>query len=176
MEIILSGSLFSCYNTSLFSFEFAMKDMPEEGKNPSVQIALQYLKDLSIENPTPFELLGAAEGEVKTQMAVDVQATPFEDQVFEVVIFLKVEVLKEEKKSFLMEMHYAGIFHITEAKEDILPLLLFVQCPHLLFPTVRHMVRSLTQESGLPGFNLENINFLDLFKKKLEDSKTKIIT
>jgi preprotein translocase subunit SecB len=148
-----------------------------EENSPSINLVAQFVKDLTVENPAPIELFQEQESQIETNLGVDVNVVPMQDKFFEVVVFFKVEVKREDKKPFLLEMQYAGIFNIVDAKEEMLPLLLFVQCPHLLFPTARYIIRNMTQEGGLPAFNLQNIDFLDLFKRKVEEhTKEKIIT
>lgn len=142
--------------------------MSEEGNSPIINLIFQCIRDLSVENPRPFDIVNAKEQEIETDLSIDVQANALEEQVFEVIILSKIEIKKEGEKAFLLELQYSGIFNITNCKQEVVPFVLFVQCPHLLFPSIRHIIRNVTQDSGLPGLNLQSIDFLDLFKKKIE--------
>ena len=130
---------------------------------------LQYIKDLSVEHPNPSDILSAQEEELTTHLNLDVQPSPLGNDLFEVILFVKAEIAKEGSSGFMLDLQYAGIFTIKDASEDILPLLLFIKCPEVLFPGARHIARTMAQESGLPGFNLPYADFVDLFRKKLEN-------
>ena len=68
----------------------------------------------------------------------------------------------------MIEIQFAGLARIKNANEEILPLLLFIQCPYLLFPYMRMLVSVLTQESGFPPLVLHPIDFADLFRQRME--------
>lgn len=140
---------------------------PNQG--PYVTLAFQFVKDLTVENPSILSLLKAQESEIDTELSADVVVNPGEDNLFEIILQLKLVIQKNKEDTFIMELSYAGVFSISHADQDMLPFILHVQCPHLLFPSARHIIRSLVQESGLPGFNLQNIDFMELFKKKVEN-------
>ena len=141
--------------------------MLEQENRWTIRPVLQYIKDLSVEHPNPSEILGAQEEELNTSLDLDVFPSPLGDDMFEVVLFIKAEVKKGESKGFLVELRYCGIFSIEDAPEEILPLLLFIKCPEILFPGARHIVRMMAQESALSGFNLPYADFVDLFQQKM---------
>jgi preprotein translocase subunit SecB len=137
---------------------------------------LQYIKDLSVEHPNPSDILSAQEEELTTHLNLDVQPSPLGNDLFEVILFVKAEINKEGTKGFVLDLQYAGIFAIKDASEDILPLLLFIKCPEILFPGARHIARTMAQESGLPGFTLPSADFVDLFRKKIENQADSLQT
>ncbi len=136
------------------------------GQGPSLEILLQYIKDCSVENPSPLDFLKANQEEIDTRMEVDVQAGTLQESEYEVILMLRVQIQKGEKPLYVLELQYAGRFRITNANEEMLQLLLFVQCPHLLFPYMRSLVTLLTQESGFPALNLQPIDFLELLRRR----------
>jgi preprotein translocase subunit SecB len=139
-----------------------------QNQGPYVTLAFQFVKDLTVENPSILSLLKAQESEIDTELSADVMVHPAEDNLFEIILQLKLTIQKNKEDAFIIELSYAGVFSISNADQDMLPFILHVQCPHLLFPSARHIIRSLVQESGLPGFNLQNIDFMDLFRQKVE--------
>ena len=143
--------------------------MLEQQNQWTIQPVLQYIKDLSVEHPNPSDILSAQEEELSTQLNLDVQPSPLGDDLFEVILLVKAEITKEGSKGFILDLQYAGIFTIKDASEDILPLLLFIKCPEILFPGARHIARMMAQESGLPGFNLPYADFVDLFRQKIDN-------
>jgi preprotein translocase subunit SecB len=82
---------------------------------------------------------------------------------------VRIQVGAGKKANFTINLDYAGRFSIAQATESILPVILFVQCPHLLFPAVRHIVTSATQNSGLPPFHMQPINFMEMFQQKMKE-------
>lgn len=137
-------------------------------QNPSLDILMQYIKDLSVENPDAKKLLEAKQDDI--QLGIDVQAGKVEgsEEEYESVIFFRLKIEKETQTLFLLELQYAGRFKISQASDEMLQLLLLVQCPHLLFPYLRAIVSNITQDSGLPALNLQPVDFLDMLKKKIE--------
>ncbi len=143
--------------------------MSQEELTPAIHLLFQSIKDLSVENPTPEVLFAAEEKTLETNLNLDVQARSTEkEDTFEVVISIKATIEKENKTVFLLDLHYSGLFSVKHAQGETLTFILFVQCPHLLFPTVRHLIRQLTQESGLPSINLQPVDFLELLKTKMK--------
>jgi preprotein translocase subunit SecB len=135
---------------------------------PSVNLLFQCIKDMSIENPSPFDLIGG-DTPPDTQVEVDVQPRGSKDgENFEVLIIVRVEMQRETKKLFVLELQYAGFFQIENASEEMLPLFLLVQCPTMLWPDIQHNVAKMTMESGLTALRLGRMNFMDLLKQKIE--------
>ena len=50
---------------------------------------------------------------------------------------------------FIIELSYCGLFNI-KADPKIMETLLYIDCPHLLFPFAREIVASVTKDSGFP--------------------------
>ena len=143
-----------------------------EGKDPTlaVELAFQHVMDCSIECPSPFSLLDQEGQEPETRVSVDVGAEGSEES-FQVVVALRVEMMKNQKPVCIIELKYAGYFIIKNAKKDIYPVLLYVDCPNLLWPSVRHWVRVATLECGLPALQLSNVDFTELLRTKIEEAK-----
>ena len=67
-----------------------------------------------------------------------------------------------------MELEYAGVFEITGVPENQLHPYLLIECPRLTFPFVRRIVSDVTRDGGFPPLNLENIDFLKLYRDELQ--------
>lgn len=142
---------------------------PKE-KTPIVELAFQHLVDCSIECPSPFALLEQDGVEPETQVSVDVGIAG-EDDSFQVILALRIEIVKDQKSSCIIELKYAGYFVIKDGNEEMNPFLLYVHCPNMLWPSVRHWVRVVTLECGLPALSLTNVDFVELLKRKIEESQ-----
>ena len=68
---------------------------------------------------------------------------------------------------FLLEIEYAGIFHVENVAEEQMHPFLLIECPRMLFPFLRRIVADVTQDGGFQSLNLENIDFLQLYKSEM---------
>ena len=140
---------------------------PSEEQPPVVELAFQHLVDCSIECPSPFVLLEQNGSETETRVSVDVN-TAGEGDSFQVTLSVRAEILKDEKPACIVELKYAGYFILKHVTEDMQLFVLYVHCPNLLWPSIRHWVRVVTLECGLPALQLANVDFLALLRHKAE--------
>ncbi|MFV0431753.1 MAG: protein-export chaperone SecB [Alphaproteobacteria bacterium] len=148
----------------------------EAQQAPSINVQVQYIKDLSFECPnSPEVFLMMAQNKLKPAINVvhDVQVGRLgEGNVYEVVLSIKVDCQNEEDKRnmFLLELAYAGVF-VIEAQENIEQLMLFVEAPRLLFPFARQIVASTIIEAGFPPVHLPPIDFMESFRQKVAQAQ-----
>ncbi|WP_319825187.1 protein-export chaperone SecB [Thalassovita sp.] len=129
----------------------------------------QFVRDLSFENilaqkGTSGEVVPA----LNVQVNLDAKKRSVEHQ-FEVAIKLKVESSAKEtgQKLFLMEIDYVGLFHIEGVPDDQMHPFLLIECPRLLFPFLRRVVSDITRDGGFPPLNLDNIDFVALYRQEI---------
>ena len=68
---------------------------------------------------------------------------------------------------FVLEVDYVGIFHIENVPEEQLHPFLLIECPRMIFPFLRRVVSDVTRDGGFPPLNLENIDFLSMYRAEL---------
>ena len=129
----------------------------------------QFIRDMSFENVLAQKgAQGEVEPDVNVQVNLDAKKRSTEHQ-FEVAI--KLQVTSDNKKGgdklFLLELDYVGLFHIEGVPEDQLHPFLLIECPRLLFPFLRRIVSDVTRDGGFPPLNLENIDFMQLYRNEL---------
>ena len=73
---------------------------------------------------------------------------------------------------FMLEIEYTGIFQIDNVPEEQLHPFLLIECPRMLFPFLRRIVSDVTRDGGYPPLNLENIDFLQLYRNELARRQT----
>lgn len=102
------------------------------------------------------------------QVNLDAKKRPADHQ-FEVTIKLNVDSKTKESRDqlFLLELEYAGVFHIEGVPEDQLHPFLLIECPRMLFPFLRRIVSDVTRDGGYPPLNLENIDFVKLYRAEI---------
>lgn len=137
---------------------------------PRMQILAQFIKDMSFENIAAQKGLGEGDQtpDIQVQVNLDAKKRTGEDQ-YDVTTKLEVtaNTKGEGKPIFLLELEYTGVFHVENVPEDQLHPFLMIECPRMLFPFLRRIVSDVTRDGGFPPLNLENIDFLALYRNEL---------
>ncbi len=137
-----------------------------EQKPPRMQVISQYVRDLSFENIAVQKGLKVdGSPEVSVQVALD--ANKKSEETFEVITKMKIESKVAGQAVFIMELDYAGQFKVENVPEAQLHPFLLIECPRMLFPYLRRIVGDVTRDGGFPPLNLENIDFLALYRQEL---------
>ncbi|NPD14296.1 protein-export chaperone SecB [Xinfangfangia sp. D13-10-4-6] len=152
------------------------EETPAAGANgtaaPQVrmQVLAQYIRDLSFENVVVQKGLAGVEVQPDVQVAVslDARKRPADHQ-FEVITKFKVTSKNKnnDETLFLLELEYAGTFHIEGVPEDQMHPFLLIECPRLLFPFVRRIISDITRDGGFPPLNIDNVDFLALYRQEI---------
>ncbi|MBL3568257.1 protein-export chaperone SecB [Rhodovulum sp. BSW8] len=134
-----------------------------------LQILGQYIRDMSFENILVQKgASGEVTPDVTVQVALDARKRPAEHQ-YEIITKFTVSSKNKADQSqlFLMELDYAGLFHIENVPEDQLHPFLLIECPRMLFPFVRRIVSDVTRDGGFPSLNLEPVDFVALYRQEI---------
>ena len=131
---------------------------------PTIQIAAQYIKDLSFENPS----MGINVRQPQIDFSVDLNARKMQDQgPYEVIMKMRVTAQQEDKTIFLLELAYGGIFVLDRVPEEAIQPILLIECPRMMFPFVRRIVADLVSDGGLPPLMIEPIDFAQLYRTRM---------
>ena len=145
-------------------------DPTQQRELPRMQILGQFIRDLSFENiAAQKRLQSQAQPDIQVQVALDAKKRDTDDQ-YDVIVKLKIDAkTKDEAKQpiFLVEMDYVGIFKIENVPNEQLHPFLMIECPRMLFPFLRRIVSDVTRDGGFPPLNLENIDFLQIYRTEL---------
>lgn len=147
-----------------------MAKKTEQINPPKMNILAQYVRDLSFENIIAQR---GVDGELNPEMQVNVNIDAKKrtaDNQFDVIIKLRVDSTSKGTNDilFVLELDYGGVFQIENIPEDQLHPYLLIECPRMLFPFLRRIVSDITRDGGFPPLNLENIDFLKLYKQEME--------
>ena len=134
-----------------------------------MNVLAQFIRDMSFENILAQKRAqGEVQPDVQVQVNLDAQKREAEHQ-YEVAI--KLNIVSKAKETgdemFILELEYAGVFHIEGVPEDQLHPFLLIECPRLLFPFLRRIVSDITRDGGFPPLNLENIDFMQLYRQEI---------
>ena len=102
---------------------------------------------------------------------IDIQIKASENKLFMVDLITKLhsklEDPKGDKTVFTIDSVYSALVQIDDNKnEEDLKRTMLVDVPALIFPNVRAIVLQITAESGFPPFQMQIVDFEDLYKNK----------
>jgi preprotein translocase subunit SecB len=136
---------------------------------PSMQVLGQFIRDMSFEN------VAAQKGksmdgspDINVQVGLDARKRGDEGQ-FEVATKLTITAKAKggDEAIFVMELDYAGVFAVKNVPDNQLHPYLLIECPRMLFPYLRRIVSDVTRDGGFPPLNLENIDFVSLYRQEI---------
>jgi len=139
-----------------------------EASNAQFRIMAQYVKDLSFENPDALKVLRGGTDQPQMEVSVNIGVTPLEQDHFEVVLNFSINASSAEGTVFIVELDYAAVFLIKGVPQESMQPVLLIECPRLIFPFARRIIADMTQDGGYPPLLLEPIDFVSLYRSKLE--------
>lgn len=136
-----------------------------EQQKAEKQITIQkiYLKDFSFESPNSPTVFTSGDWSPKTNLNLRSSHTQCDADQSEVVLTITVEAKHEDKTLFLVELHQAGLFHISGYDKEEFGMIVGSFCPNILFPYARESVAAVISKGGFPEFLLQPINFDALY-------------
>jgi preprotein translocase subunit SecB len=134
-----------------------------------MQVLGQFIRDMSFENVVAQKgLTGDLTPDVNVQVGLDAKKRPTDNQ-FEVIT--KYTITAKNKAGdatlFLMELEYGGIFHVENVPDEQIHPFLMIECPRMLFPFARRIVHDVIRDGGFPPLNLDNIDWMGLYRQNL---------
>ena len=150
-----------------------MKKKTDDIAPPKMNILAQYVRDLSFENILAQKGVdGDLNPEIQVNVNIDAKKRTTDKQ-FDVVVKLRVDSKSKNTNNvlFVLELDYGGVFQIENIPDDQLHPYLLIECPRMLFPFLRRIVSDITRDGGFPPLNLENIDFLKLYRQEIERRK-----
>ena len=150
-----------------------MAKKTDEITPPKMNILAQYVRDLSFENILAQKGIdGELNPEIQVNVNIDAKKRTTVKQ-FDVIIKLRVDSKSKNTNDilFVLELDYGGVFQIENVPDDQLHPYLLIECPRMLFPFLRRIVSDVTRDGGFPPLNLENIDFLKLYRQEVDRRK-----
>ncbi len=151
-----------------------MADEEAQPVAPQMRVLGQYIRDMSFENIMAQSGGGAdVQPDVQVQVNLDAKKRSVDNQ-YESAI--KLNVTSKDKAGdttlFVLEIDYVGIFHIENVPDDQIHPFLLIECPRMIFPFLRRIVSDVTRDGGFPPLNLENIDFVSLYRNEIARRQT----
>lgn len=151
----------------------AAPEAAETATAPQVRFSVlaQYIRDLSFENIVAQKGLNGGEvtPEFQVQISLDARKRGTDNQ-YEVISKYRVSSTNQanQQPMFLVEIDYGGVFHIEGIPDDQMHPFLLIECPRMMFPYVRRIVADVTADGGFPPFNMEPVDFVQLYRQQLQ--------
>jgi len=137
-------------------------------KGPQMRVLGQYIRDMSFENIVA-QKGGSPDMKPDVQVQVNLDAKKRNDTQYESSIKLNITSKDKEGDAvlFVLELDYVGVFFIENVPEEQLHPFLLIECPRMIFPFLRRVVSDITRDGGFPPLNLENIDFVSMYRNEL---------
>jgi preprotein translocase subunit SecB len=125
----------------------------------------QYIKDLSFENPRAPQSLTQPNSPPAVEINVDVKAQNLGNDAYEVVLSVHAGAKMAGETLFLVELAYGAVVTARNVAQEMLPAVLLVEVPRLMFPFARNIVADATRDGGFPPLMINPIDFSELLRR-----------
>jgi len=141
---------------------------PQAGQAPDLpplSVNVQYVKDLSFENPRAPQSFGELGTPPEINVDINVEVQPLQQRVVEVVLNIRVRAAREEAVFFMVELSYAGICVVGNVPDQHVQPLVTIEGPRLLFPFARQIIADSVRNGGFPPLLINPIDFGRLYQQ-----------
>ena len=139
----------------------------DSGPQPQVSILAQYVKDLSVENPSAPQVYSwQVQPQLDVQFNLNVQNAG--EGVHEVTLKFDISARSDNGTHFVVDLTYAGLFAIQNVPAEALSPFLLIEAPRLLFPFARQVISEAVSSMGFPPLMLDPIDFASAYMAQLE--------
>jgi preprotein translocase subunit SecB len=134
---------------------------------PQVSILAQYVKDLSVENPSAPQVYSwQVQPTLDVQFNLNVQGAG--EGAHEVTLKFDISARSDNGVHFVVDLSYAGLFALRNVPDEALPPFLMIEAPRLLFPFARHVISDAVSNTGFPPLMLDPIDFASAYMAQVE--------
>jgi preprotein translocase subunit SecB len=131
----------------------------------------QYIKDLSFENPRAPQSLIQQTAQPDVEINVDVKARNLGPEVFEVVLTINATARVQGEPVFLVELAYGSVVTVRNTPAELVPALVLVETPRIVFPFARAVIANATRDGGFPPLMINPIDFAELLRRQQADTQ-----
>src|SRR5438067_8516373 len=139
----------------------------DNNTQPQVSIFAQYVKDLSVENPSAPEVFSwQVQPNLDVQFNLNVQGAG--EGVHEVTLKFDISARSDNGVHFVIDLSYAGLFALRNVPDEALPPFLMIEAPRLMFPYARQVISEAVSNTGFPPLLLDPIDFASAYMAQVE--------
>ena len=144
-----------------------------EDTAPAAGLIMQYVKDLSFENPNAPAVY-QWQGQPQIDVQFNIGANDAGENVHEVILKIDIRAAAADKVAFQVELAYAGLFGLRNIPDDQIQPFLLAEAPRLLFPFARRVIADAVRDGGFPPLMLDPIDFGALYLSQAEASASQL--
>ena len=133
------------------------------------KIIVSYIKDLSVEIPTPEALVTIRNTIPEYKMKVDIKSKPLKRKMIEVLTTLTYENPNKKKEKGFFQIAYANVIEIVDLKINKVDLekVILSDLQIMMYPELEEKFLTILRSSGLPDLKFGNkIDFEKLYKER----------
>ena len=134
------------------------------------KIIVSYIKDLSVEIPSPEALVTIRNTIPEYKMKVDINSKPLKRKMIEVLTTLTYENPNKKKEKGFFQIAYANVIEILDLqiKKGDLEKIILSDLQIMMYPELEEKFLTILRTSGLPDLKFGNkIDFEKLYKERL---------
>ena len=134
------------------------------------EIILKYVKDLSVEIPSPDTFIFSREYITKYSLGINITTNPLKNEMIEVITKLTYKDPSENKKKSFFEILFSTVIKINNKslKKEELERIILCDVQNEIYPELERIFLGIIRDSGFPDLKLDKkINFEDLYQQKL---------
>ena len=134
------------------------------------KIIISYIQDLSVEIPSPENLITIRNTTAEYRMAVDISTKPSKRKMIEVITKLTYSNPNKKKNKGIFEIKYATVIDILDLKinKDELEKIILCDLQIEIYPELEEKFLTILKSSGLPDLKFgKKIDFEQLYKARL---------
>jgi preprotein translocase subunit SecB len=137
-----------------------------EDTNPAAGVISQYIKDLSVENPSAPESFQWTEAP-QIDVQFNIGARPISDEVTEVELKIAINSKSSQGTAFIVDLAYCGLIGMRNLDEQQQHAFTYAEAPRILFPFARRVIADAVRDAGYPPLMLEPIDFNGIYMAQL---------
>ena len=134
------------------------------------EILLKYIKDLSVEIPSPDVFIFSKEFITKYTLGINVTTEPTKNSMLEVITKLHYKDPSENKRKSYFEISYGTVIKILDKnlEKKELEKIILVEVQNEIYPGLEKIFLATIKNAGFPNIHLERkVDFEKLYKQKL---------
>jgi preprotein translocase subunit SecB len=133
---------------------------------PMVGIITQYVKDLSVENPSAPDVYQWAEPP-QIDVQFNIAAEMVTSDVHEVTLKMTLNATSQRGTMYIVDLAFCGLVGMRNLPEDQAHAFLYAEAPRLLFPFARRVVADAVRDAGFPPLMVDPVDFGGLYAQQL---------
>ena len=137
------------------------------GSETQVSVLAQYVKDLSVENPSAPAVFQWTE-QAQLDVQFNIQVDKIADEVHEVVLKIDVSARSSQGVHFVIDLAYGGLFGLRNVPEEAMGPFFLIEAPRILFPFARQIVAESVSNLGFPPLLLDPVDFTAAYMQQLQ--------